>query len=138
MLTGSKRKIELIEKGKGHTESDLIMFLPEEGILFAGDLVFNEAHPYLGYGYTVELKERLKELELMKPEIVVPGHGDPGGVDIITSIREYIEDLERIVKDLKDAGGTAKDIENFPMPEKYEGWIMGNFFYSNLKYLFNK
>jgi len=46
--------------------------------------------------------------------------------------------MERIVKDLKDAGGTAKGIDSIPMPEKYEDWIMGNFFSSNLKYLFNK
>jgi len=136
-LDGSRIKVRLIEKGKGHTESDLIMYLPEEKILFAGDLVFNKAHPYLGYGYSDELKVRLTELERMEPGIVVPGHGDPGGVEIIRSNREYIEDMERIAKELKDAGSTTEDIDRVPVPEKYRDWIIGNYFYSNLRYMFN-
>jgi glyoxylase-like metal-dependent hydrolase (beta-lactamase superfamily II) len=136
-LDGSRRKVILINKGAGHTESDLIMYLPDEGILFAGDLVFNKAHPYLGYGYTEELKAKLAELELMKPRMVVPGHGDPGGVEAIVSTREYIEDLERIARVMKDAGRTIEDISEVPMPEKYKDWIVGNYFRSNLKYMFN-
>ncbi len=137
-LDGSRIKVILIEKGKGHTESDLIMYLPVEGILFAGDLVFNEAHPWLGYGYTEELKTRLTELELMKPHIVIPGHGDPGGIEAIISTREYIEDMERIAKEIVDDGDTLEDIGKVPMPEKYKDWILGNYFYSNLRYMFNK
>ena len=136
-LNGSKIKVSLIDKGAGHTESDLIMYLPEEGILFAGDLVFNEAHPYLGYGYAKELKARLTELEQMKPRIVVPGHGDTGGTETIISTRDYIEDIERIAKEMKDAGNTIEDINKVPMPDKYKDWIVGNYFYSNLRYIFN-
>lgn len=136
-LDGSRRKVILIDKGAGHTESDLIMYLPDEGILFAGDLVFNKAHPYLGYGYTEELKAKLAELELMKPRIVVPGHGDPGGVEAIVSTREYIEDIEKIAREMKDAGRTIEDISEIPMPEKYKDWIVGDYFQSNLKYMFN-
>ena len=137
-LDGPRIKVILIEKGKGHTESDLIMYLPEEGILFAGDLVFNEGHPWLGYGYTEELKTRLTELELMKPKIVIPGHGDPGGIEAIISILEYIEDIERIAKEIMDAGGTLEDTGKVLMPEKYKDWILGNYFYSNLQFMFNK
>ncbi len=137
-LDGSRIKVSLINKGAGHTESDLIMYLPGEGILFAGDLVFNEAHPYLGYGYTEELKARLTELEQMKPRIVVPGHGDPGGTETIISTRDYIKDIERIAKEMKEAGNTVEDINKVPMPDKYKDWIVGNYFYSNLRYIFNR
>ena len=136
-LDGSKIKVSLIDKGAGHTESDLIMYLPGEGILFAGDLVFNQGHPYLGYGYTEELKAKLTELGQMKPRIVVPGHGDPGGSEIINLTRDYIEDIEKIAKKMKDAGNSIEDIGKVPMPEKYKDWIAGNYFYSNLRYMFN-
>lgn len=137
-LDGPEHKVLLIEKGKGHTESDLIMYLPVEGILFAGDLVFNEAHPWLGYGYAEELKARLTELELMQPRIVVPGHGNPGGVEAIISTRDYIVEIERIAKELTDAGGTAEDIKKVPIPGKYRDWIIGNYFHSNLRYTLDK
>jgi hypothetical protein len=73
----------------------------------------------------------------MKPRIVVPGHGEPGGTEIIISTRDYIEDIERIAKEMKDAGNSIEDIKNVPMPEKYKEWIFGDFFYSNLRYIFN-
>ncbi len=135
ILDGSKRKVTLIDKGKGHTESDLIMYLPDEKILFAGDLVFNKAHPYLGYGFTEDLKARLTELELMEPRIVVPGHGDPGGVETIRSTREYIEDMERIAEELINAGITPDVIDTIKVPEKYSDWIVANFFHLNLRYM---
>ncbi len=134
---GSKIKVSLIDKGAGHTESDMIMYLPEESILFAGDLVFNKAHPYLNYGYTEELKAKLTDLETMKPQIVVPGHGDPGGVVAIISTREYIKDIERTAMEMKDAGKSIEDTGTVPMPEKYKDWMVGSFFHSNLKYMFN-
>ncbi len=137
-LDGSRMEVILIEKGKGHSESDLIMYLPEDGILFAGDLVFNKAHPWLGYGYTEELKTRLTELELMQPRKVVPGHGDPGGVEAIISNQEYIEIIEKIAKEILDTGCTLEDTGKGPIPEKYKDWILGDYFYSNLKYMFNK
>jgi len=114
------------------------MYLPEEGILFAGDLVFNEVHPWLGYGFAEELKTRLTGLELMNPRIVIPGHGDPGGIEGIISTREYIEDLERIAREITDAVDTLENIERVSMPDKYQDWILGEYFYSNLKYMLNK
>ena len=47
-LDGSRRKVLDRKKEKVYTESDLIMYLPEDGILFTGDLVFNKFHPYMG------------------------------------------------------------------------------------------
>jgi len=137
-LDGNRRKVILIDKGKGHSESDLIMYLPEEGILFAGDLVFNKSHPYLGDGYPLEWESKLKEMEAMKIEVVIPGHGDPGGKEIIRLIREYIEDMEEIAKEMKDKGNSIEEIKNVQIPEKYKDWWLGNYFQSNLRYMFDK
>jgi glyoxylase-like metal-dependent hydrolase (beta-lactamase superfamily II) len=137
-LDGSRRKVILIDKGKGHSESDLIMYLPDEGILFAGDLVFNKSHPYLGDGYPLEWESKLKEMEAMKIEVVIPGHGDPGGKEIIRSIREYIEDIEEIAKEMKDKGNSIEAIKNIQVPEKYKDWWLENYFHSNLEFMFDK
>jgi glyoxylase-like metal-dependent hydrolase (beta-lactamase superfamily II) len=42
------RKVELRFLGRGHTSGDLVVWLPEERILFAGDLVEAQAAPYMG------------------------------------------------------------------------------------------
>jgi cyclase len=137
-LDGRKRKVLLEEMGKRHTESDLIMYLPEERILFAGDLVFNEGHPYLGYGFHNELKTRLRELELMDPETVIPGHGDPGGKEIIISTGVYVEDIEKIAVEIYNADKSLDDINDVEIPARHKDWILGDYFYSNLECIFKE
>jgi glyoxylase-like metal-dependent hydrolase (beta-lactamase superfamily II) len=136
-INGSKRKVSLIAKGKGHTESDLFMYLPEEGILFAGDLVFNKFHPYLGNGYPEEWKSKLTEMESMKIQVVIPGHGDLGGKEMIKSTREYIEGMEGIAEEMKFKGNSIDDIKKVQMPGIYKDWWLENFFYANLEFMFN-
>ena len=137
-IDGSKRKVILIDKGKGHTESDLVMYLPEDGILFAGDLVFNKFHPYLGDGYPRDWTNILKEMELMNVHAVIPGHGDPGGKEIIKATREYIESLEVIAKSMKDEGKSIEDIGKIQIPGKYKDWWLENYFHPNLEYIFKE
>jgi len=137
-LNGSRRKVILRDMGEGHTASDLIMFLPDDNILFAGDLVFNKAHPYLGYGYTDEWKVKLTQLELMRPKIVIPGHGDPADVGAIISMKEYIGDLEVLVREMAGRGLPIEDIEKIQVPEKYGDWVMGSYFHSNLQHMYRR
>jgi cyclase len=135
-LDGSERKVRLMDMGKGHTESDLIMYLPDEGIVFAGDLVFNDHHPYLGDGYPSEWKRALTELGSMKISVVVPGHGEPRGREIIRATKEYIESLERIVEQMMSEGKGLDDLKNVRIPERYKDWWLANYFPSNLERLF--
>jgi cyclase len=136
-LNGSRRKVILLDKGKGHSESDLIMYLPEEGILFAGDLVFNKSHPYLGDGYPQSWKSILEELESIDIKVVVPGHGDLGGKETIGNMKNYIESIESIVKEMKDERKGSEDLVKVQIPERYKDWWLGDYFLSNLKFLFN-
>ncbi|OFY66289.1 MAG: hypothetical protein A2Y71_15355 [Bacteroidetes bacterium RBG_13_42_15] len=136
-LNGTAKKVSLIEKGKGHSESDMIMYLPDDGILFSGDLVFNKNHPYLGDGYPHDWEIKLDEMESLDIKIVVPGHGDPGGKEIISTMKNYIESIESIVAELKNEGKGLEDIKKVQMPERYKDWWLTNYFYSNLRFVFN-
>jgi glyoxylase-like metal-dependent hydrolase (beta-lactamase superfamily II) len=114
------------------------MYLPDEGILFAGDLVFNKNHPYLGDGFPQEWKSKLNEMESMEIHVVIPGHGDPGGKEIIDTMKDYIESIEGIVTEMKNEGKSLEDIEKVQIPERYEEWWLSNYFYSNLEFMFDK
>lgn len=73
-------EIQLHHYGPGHTDNDAVVFLPKANILHAGDLVFNDLHPYVfpEHGASVfSWRESLKQaLELCDAEtVVIPGHG---------------------------------------------------------------
>ena len=48
VIYGSDKKLIIIPTGIGHTTGDMIAYLPEESIIFMGDMLFNKRHPYIG------------------------------------------------------------------------------------------
>jgi glyoxylase-like metal-dependent hydrolase (beta-lactamase superfamily II) len=76
------RTVELRYLGHGHTDNDIVALVPDAGVLFAGDLLENDAPPSFGDAYPLAWAETVGErlLPLVR-EVVVPGHGDPAGRD---------------------------------------------------------
>ena len=84
-------KVELIASGDSHSPGDLLLWLPEQKILFTGDVVYSDRAPATFDGRFPQWIEFLKALEAMKPKIVVPGHGKVMGAEAIKRQREYFE-----------------------------------------------
>jgi glyoxylase-like metal-dependent hydrolase (beta-lactamase superfamily II) len=70
-----KLRVEIMQLGRGHTKGDTIVWLPDERILFSGDLVEYEATPYTGDAYLTEWPATLDALAALGPEKLVPGRG---------------------------------------------------------------
>jgi glyoxylase-like metal-dependent hydrolase (beta-lactamase superfamily II) len=89
--------ILLISMGQAHTWCDIVVFFRNRGLLVAGDLVFNGINTFLdakkgSNGFkSIEALKRLESLP--KVQSVVPGHGEPGGRELITAMRTYLEDM---------------------------------------------
>ena len=56
-FNGPDRRVLILTRGKAHTESDLILYLPDDQILFSGDIIFNACHPYMAHGSIPELEK---------------------------------------------------------------------------------
>ena len=69
------RRVELRFLGRGHTDADIIVEVPDAGILFAGDLLEDGATPYFGDGYPLDWPETALRLAERARGPVVPGHG---------------------------------------------------------------
>jgi glyoxylase-like metal-dependent hydrolase (beta-lactamase superfamily II) len=72
------RPVELRHLGRGHTDDDVVVFVPDAGVAFAGDLLENGGPPYFGDGYPLDWPETVSRILERMGELVVPGHGDPG------------------------------------------------------------
>ncbi|MEJ2055388.1 MAG: subclass B1 metallo-beta-lactamase [Calditrichaceae bacterium] len=88
MIIGINNDLVLKYPGPGHTEDNIIVYIPEEKVLFAGCMT--KALGWNSLGFTGDANipkwpETLKKVLKVFPkaEIVIPGHGEPGGLDII-------------------------------------------------------
>jgi glyoxylase-like metal-dependent hydrolase (beta-lactamase superfamily II) len=84
---------ELLELGAGHTASDAVLWLADERVLFAADLVVVGSHPWLGHGDPENWLRILDRIDALAPERIVPGHGPVGTLEDARGVRGYIESL---------------------------------------------
>ena len=92
------KKVELIVVGPAHTPGDLLVYLPEERILFAGDILFAGGTPVVHTGPIPRYIEVLKGILEMDVDIIVPGHGpitDKQGAKAMIAYLEYIYEEAR-------------------------------------------
>ena len=127
------RRLELRTWGLAHTRGDQVAFLPEERILFTGDLVEERCFAIFPYFPPDDVDvdgERwisvLERLEALEPKIVVPGHGAVGGAEIVATAREYITQLRDETRRLRDGGATveeAVDELDASMRARHPDWV---------------
>jgi glyoxylase-like metal-dependent hydrolase (beta-lactamase superfamily II) len=70
------RTVALLHPGRGHTDHDVAVRVPDAEIVFAGDLVEQGAPPDLGDAVVADWPATLDVLLALRPAVVVPGHGD--------------------------------------------------------------
>jgi glyoxylase-like metal-dependent hydrolase (beta-lactamase superfamily II) len=95
--------------GPAHTPEDLVVFLPSERVLFAGDLVFRGRVPFVGQADSRRWIAALDTLLKMDAKVVVPGHGalSTSAVADLELTRDYLAYLRQAM------GAAARDMEPF-------------------------
>ena len=88
-------RVDLLHVGPAHTEGDLVVHLPNDGVVFMGDVLFNRCTPIGWEGSTDNWIAALRRVEELEPEWVVPGHGPLCGVDGLRDARRYFEEVQR-------------------------------------------
>ncbi|HEX7095727.1 MAG TPA: MBL fold metallo-hydrolase [Acidimicrobiales bacterium] len=109
MLDLDGMQVDIRHVGPAHTAGDLIVHLPVEGVVFAGDVVFHRCTPIGWEGSTDRWIEALRTIESFEPQWVVPGHGPVCGVDGVRELREYLEYVQREARAHWAAGLTPLD-----------------------------
>lgn len=116
--------IRLIHVG-GHTEATIIVWLPEEKILFVGDTVWHDQHPYMAQANTKQWLEALSYIRKLNPRIIVPGHGALCTAKDTEPLSEYIRLVRRKVRSCWRKGYTKQEtasalvkgfVPYFPIP----------------------
>ncbi len=110
-LQVGKTKIQLLYFGSAHTAGDLAAWLPEQKILFAGDIVFTQR--LLGVipvGNSGGWIKAFDQAMALKPRIVVPGHGKPTDIKMATrDTRDYLALLRNGAQSILAKSGSLQD-----------------------------
>jgi len=135
---GTERSAELIAFAGGHTESDAVLFLPQEGIAFMSDLLFIECHPYLGGGDPERLLQILTTVSELAPRLLVPGHGPVGTADSLMAMSQYVRTLAGLAHKMVEDGEAEETIDAMAIPEPFGDWLVASFFRGNMHFLYRR
>ena len=118
--------------GPAHTTNDVVVWLPEHSVLFAGDLLFNGGTPFLMSGSVLGAIDVLEGfLQPLGAQTIVPGHGPVGGPGMIDDVLGYLRFVRDVARDGHAAGVTPLELARGTDLGAYGEWtdierIVGN------------
>lgn len=116
------REVELIHPPAAHTRGDTMVLLPEEKVLFAGDVAWEAYHPNLEDGDVPGWIDALRTIERMEVADIVPGHGRVTDRSSATRLSEYIAWFDAKMKDLAARKSTSEEAAEELRAPGSDGW----------------
>ena len=125
--------VTLYNFGRAHTWNDMVVLLKNRKVLFTGDLVFHKVNPFLAANAGADVPLWMAALDriIAMPGVdtLVPGHGNPGGMEMAVLLKTYFTDMTLAARDPskeKEVIAKYKDWFAVPMamtPEKTISYI---------------
>lgn len=103
IMVGEK-KVQLIEVGPSHSLGDTLIYVPDDKVIYSGDILFNEGTPIAWYGPVqrwIDVCNRVLEMDV---DIVVAGHGPISTKDDVRKMRDYLIHVSDQARPLYKAG----------------------------------
>jgi len=120
-LSVGARRVELLEVGPAHTRGDVLVHVPDAGLVFTGDILFVGGTPIAWEGPVANWIAACDRILALGADVVVPGHGpitDRRGPE---AVKAYLEHLAREVRPRFEAGmdpwTAARDIDLGPFAD---------------------
>jgi glyoxylase-like metal-dependent hydrolase (beta-lactamase superfamily II) len=123
------RRVVLLFLGRGHTDGDIVVWLPKERVIATGDLLHGWM-PYMGDSYPPEWVATLDAVGKLEFDHIIGGHGKVKPRAHLTFFRDYLADLVSAVRAAKGKGETldqAKESVAAALKPKYDAGMDGRF-----------
>jgi glyoxylase-like metal-dependent hydrolase (beta-lactamase superfamily II) len=115
-------EVRLLAVGPAHTAGDVVVHVPEHGVVITGDILFHRCTPIGWEGTFDGWIGALARLEALEPDVVVPGHGPLAGVDGMRGLREYLTYVRDEARTHYEAGRTVLEASRRIELGPYAGW----------------
>ena len=109
-----KRRVDIKHIGKAHTAGDAVIHVPDQNVLFTGDIVEDHSACYCGDGHFADWGNTLNAIKAYDADAIAPGRGDALiGKDAVgravESTRDFVESTYRPAAKVAVSGGSLKD-----------------------------
>ena len=108
ILFKGDKEIHMIPVG-GHTPATTVVLFPNEGLLFAGDVVVTNRPPFLSQGNTKQWLDALTYLRRLQYDVLIPGHGELTGKEATERMSEYLRMVRRRARSAYRSGMPKAD-----------------------------
>lgn len=116
------RRVDLIDVGPAHTAGDVIVHLPDEGVVFTGDILFHGGHPIVWAGPVSNWVAACDRILALEPDVVVPGHGPLAGRSAVEDMLGYFGYLTSQARVRFEAGMSPMEAARDIDLAQYAGW----------------
>jgi len=103
-------RLELISMGPAHTTNDIAAWMPEQRILFAGDLLFHGGTPFVVMGSVAGSLAALERLRSLNVTTIIPGHGSVCGPEVIDDQLAYLDLIQELARAGVEAGRSPLEV----------------------------
>ena len=105
---------------KAHTKGDLIVYLRDENVLFAGDLVFNDRVTSIRDGSIIGSIKALAKIDALHPKVIIGGHGYKTDANATQALKAYLLEMKEEVLDALDNDISMQEITQKVTMPKYK------------------
>ncbi len=136
-LTFGEVRIELTHTG-GHKPDSIVIWLPEEKVLFASDNLFQGRYPFMMSSNVPDWIKTLQSFADYPADAIIPGHGTLCGMTEVNQLLDYMQTTWALVKSHAEQGHTLKKTlagENYPRPED---WIREQLAEKNIEVMYQQ
>ncbi|MCC5874422.1 MAG: MBL fold metallo-hydrolase [Gammaproteobacteria bacterium] len=121
-LTVGSKTVQLYQVGPAHTRGDTLVHVPDDRIVYTGDILFIEGHPIMWAGPVGNWIDACERILALSPAQVVPGHGPITDARGVRAVRDYLGYIRDEARARYEAGMSASEAARDIHFADYESW----------------
>ena len=122
-LTVGDKTVELLHVGPAHTRGDTLVYVPQDRVVYAGDIMFVGGHPVIWAGPVGRWIDACDTILGWDVDVVVPGHGAVTDKEGVRRFKGYLEYIREEARKRYDAGLSYLDAASEIALDPYADWL---------------
>src|SRR5262245_32710671 len=116
------KEVVLYEVGPAHTRGDVLVWLPQERVLYTGDILFIKGTPIVWAGPVSNWIAACERIAKLDAAVIVPGHGPLTDAKGALEVRDYLVHVATKAREAYDAGLSPADAARELPLGAYSAW----------------